>query len=274
MRAITDQEFQSIVKDINKINQKPGPDTKLSHIQYIIKKLNNIDPDTLNEIPSLINTHLECIKKDLNKNDASPRGKSLHMSACKLQVAFNTWISQRMIDKGAASPENLKNKLLIQLRLKLRSFMSETDGYQVPSLQKNMNVLINDLIKMVDDFKSQNLSYEGFKTAVNNKFNTDDANKLKEPNSPYYELHYAVASVFRGIFRLFDLGWVVGRKTMNETYTPFAKTFTGNNHFFELPKHSVQKEMAELTAEVEVKIRKLDELFVGIHNAVSLEFKA
>lgn len=261
MRPITDKELADITRTLKRIDETTSIVARLDSINTIIKRLkkNEIDPTSLKEASQQINNRTVMIKQDTFPGlGATIREKQLYKLACNAEADFDAWTktyarsaSARKI--YASSPYKLKQNGLSNFKSKLELF-KDTDAL--------MSLFVTDLIQLVDDLMLNKITREQFKASINTALDNEQARKLKEPNSPYYDIHYAITSVFRGLFRLFDLGWMIGRKTMNETYTPFAKTFTGNNHFFELPRKSTQEQMSRLTQEIENEIKNLDDLFV------------
>lgn len=258
MRPITDKELADITRTLKRIDETTSIVARLDSINTIIKRLkkNEIDPASLKETSQQINSCIGLIKKE-TFSGATIREKNLYKSTCNTEADFDAWTKSYVRASArkiyASSPYKLKQNGLSDFKSKLELF-KDTDVL--------MSLFVTDLIQLVDDLMLNKITREQFKASINTALNNEQAQKLQEPNSPHYDIHYAITSVFRGLFRLFDLGWMIGRKTMNETYTPFAKIFTGNNHFFELPRKSTQEQMSRLTQEIENEIKNLDDLFV------------
>jgi hypothetical protein len=111
------------------------------------------------------------------------------------------------------------------------------DGYTVKSKDKKIASLINPLVQHINDFlKTKNR--EAFKNSCHATLSSHEYHALKKPHTFLEKMHHALVCLFRAFFRMFDLGWMVGAKTMAETQTPFAKRLTGRDHFFEPAKTS------------------------------------
>ncbi|MCH9755665.1 MAG: ankyrin repeat domain-containing protein [Gammaproteobacteria bacterium] len=130
-------------------------------------------------------------------------------------------------------------------------------------LHTKMRGLVQDLESSVDGFLQNKMRYKAFKAEVNAYLNDKRALELGKPNSKFHKIYNAVIAVFRAIFRMFDLGWIVGRKTMAETYTPGAQTLIGQKHFFEYADNSMSKELLRLSRYFDKTIQAVDDLILA-----------
>ncbi|MDF1647127.1 MAG: hypothetical protein P1U61_09190 [Legionellaceae bacterium] len=132
-----------------------------------------------------------------------------------------------------------------------------------------MRGLVGRLEVYADAFLQHKLQYQVFKALVEACLDDKNIEILKRPNAGLHHLYNAVVFVFRSIFRLFDLGWTVGQKTMAETHTPFAQSLVGRKHFFEYAENSVSQQLMHLAKELEHSLQALDHL-IPVHNELEL----
>ncbi len=132
-------------------------------------------------------------------------------------------------------------------------------GLFLAILSADLNGYINKRNHNNPDEKAQ---YEYFKGIIHYHLYEDSRGKaVRKPNSAFYHVHYWVASLFRGFFRLFDLllSFKSGQ-TKNDT--------PGYKPFFKLPEASLRDRALELSKEFNNTINQLDEL-KGIKTSVT-----
>lgn len=72
---------------------------------------------------------------------------------------------------------------------------------------------------------------------------------LKSSYSSFEDIYHGLISLVQSFFYIFDCLLSIGSdQTMAETETPFAKRFTGRNHFFESPQKTTEYNAAHLLA--------------------------
>lgn len=131
----------------------------------------------------------------------------------------------------------------------------------------NMGALISILISDIQSFEhdlegkttnSDVVGYKHFKETVDFHFNNDKRGlEAKKTNSIFYPVNYAIMSLFRAFFRMFDV-LIAGVKTISGAEYQTQNDKKGYKPFFKLPEESTNKHAVALEQEFNNAIQKID----------------
>lgn len=181
---------------------------------------------------------------------------------------------------------NVKEQLEIVTRLKSSleklkiefpfiPLLNTAKGFVDPRGYKaNMHNLVAILLADVGDYeghlknqleghKSQNsdiVEYNHFKGVVEYHLYEDPRGKnASKSNSPLYPVYYAIISLFRAFFRMFDV-LIAAAKTVTGAKYQTKNDTPGYEPFFKLPEESTGKQAIALQQEFKKAILELDKL--------------
>lgn len=220
----------------------------------------------------------------------------LNNSACDFLNGFHNWINQGHDNNNsnvpyieqvgtnkvinASSPilhEAIKKPVIHNLDIQFaqlshlkKTLVSLQEAFPHTPNKKgskaNMGALISILISDIESFernlegKMANLDvdYKHFKKTVDFHFNNDNRGlEAKKTNSIFYPVNYAIMSLFRAFFRMFDI-LIAGLKTISGTEYQTQNDKSGYKPFFKLPEESTIKHAVALEQEFNNSIQKID----------------
>ncbi len=174
--------------------------------------------------------------------------------------SIRTTEQSALLDKLRVSLTQMQKEFTLPNRVGFEGILRERKESKYP--RAKMNALLSILSFDLDDYinkrnhknPDENAQYQHFKDVVNRHLNNDPRGKaVREPDSFFYPVHYAIVALFRAFFRIFDVLLSLGAKqTKNDT--------PGYEPFFKLPEASLRKRANELSKEFQDTIDALDKL--------------